>query len=99
MLPPKFAPKQKSPKMALKSLKKAKFGLFYLLWWTWMVKLVANYVWNEFRVVSEQKVLVKKKFRFFLPEKWPFLNFDLIFKGYVLLSPEWAERIQVGSKH
>ena len=87
--------------MSPKITKTTKNGIFYPvypIWWACMVKIIANYVWNEFWDVPAQKVLIGKKSRFF-PWKWPFLNFDLNFRGYVLLVGKWAEGPQTCSKH
>ena len=68
-IPPKFCPQWKSPKIT----KTAKNGMFhpeYPFWWACMVKIIANYVWNEFRDIPAQKVLIKKKFSFLLEKPW-----------------------------
>ena len=95
----KTSPVQSSPQKWLKQPKKAKFGLIYHFWWSWMVKINANYVWNEFWDASGRKSISRKKFSFFFPRKSPFLNFDLIFRRYALMVVKWAEGTQTCSKH
>ena len=70
----KFSPRQRSPKIT-KTAKSGMFDPVYPFWWAYVVKIIANYVWNEFWDVPAQKVLIKICFSF-LPEKpWFFRIF------------------------
>ena len=54
-----------SPKIT-KTTKNGMFDLVYPFWWACMVKIIANYVWNEFRDIPAQKALINFFFRFCL---------------------------------
>ena len=62
-LPLRFCRKGGTPKTTKNCPKVPKMP-FLPFWWPDIIKIVANYVWNKFRDISGQKVLIKKKFPF-----------------------------------
>ena len=49
---------------SLNKCKNGQFGCFFPLWGSCMVKIIINFVWNEFQEVWAQKLLIKKIFNF-----------------------------------
>ena len=50
---------------------------FLPFWWSDIIKITANHVWNTFWDISGQKVLIKKKFCFCPQKPWFFKkNFE-----------------------
>ena len=62
-VPPRFSHLPVPWKISKNSQKQTKMPKIPF-WWAHIIKIVGNYVWNEFWDISGRKVLIKKKFSF-----------------------------------